>query len=290
MISRYILAILRKLHYEKLPDSLFLRIKYWLMTGHVLHLRHPKRFTEKIQWLKLYDRKPEYTMMVDKSAVKNYVSDKIGGKYVIPTIGVWTDAQDIEFEKLPSKFVLKTNNGGGSNSVLVCRDKSALDMNAVRCRFNNALNTSIYQFYREWPYKDVSPRIFAEQLIETNFGSDLPDYKFFCFNGEPEYCQVIRNRTKNETIDFFDKNWIHQDFCGLNPAVRCGGFVDKPINYDEMLSIASNLSQGIPFLRVDLYNVMGKIYFGELTFYPASGLGRFTPEVWDFILGSKICF
>lgn len=272
-----------------LPDKLFLECLFRLRMGYKLNLDNPKTFSEKLQWLKLYNRKPEYTQMVDKYEVKKYVANIIGNEYIIPTLGVWDRFDDIDLDKLPNQFVLKTTHGGGNNGVVICRDKSKLDKDAARKRLNKSLRMSIYDLLKEWPYKDVKRRIIAEEYLECIGNTDLVDYKFYCFNGQPLYCQVIKDRNSKETIDFFDQEWNHQVFYGLNPkAIQSSYPIDRPINYDKMVEVASKLSHNIPFARVDLYNIEGKIYFGEITFFPASGFGVFTPSEWDRKLGNLI--
>lgn len=272
-----------------LPDKPYLKILYRLKMGKKLNLKNPQSFTEKIQWLKLYNRKPEYTALVDKAAVKDIVGDKIGQEYIIPTLAVWESVEEIEWEKLPDRFVLKTTHGGGGGGVVVCSDKSKLDKNAAIKRLSNSMKSDIYKNLREWPYKNVPRRIIAEKYISNNIDKDLPDYKWYCFNGEPLYCQVIRDRNSKETIDFYDKDWNHQDIVGLNPKATLGNKpVPKPENLEIQLKIAAKLSKGIPFVRVDLYEVNDETFFGELTFYPASGIGRFSPDNWNKTFGELI--
>lgn len=272
-----------------IPDKLYIKIIYRLKNSYALNLKDPKTFNEKLQWLKLYNRRPEYTMMVDKYAVKGYVASLIGEQYIIPTFGVWDKFDEIDFDILPDSFVLKTTNGGGTSGVVICNDKSTLDIAAARRKLNKSLKSSIYARFKEWPYKNVKPRIIAEQYLQEQNRKDLTDYKFYCFDGQAKFCQVIKNRTSHETIDFFDRNWHHQSFIGLNPkAVHSPNEILKPDKLDEMINIADVLSVNIPFVRVDLYNVNGKIYFGEMTFFPASGFGLFSPNVWDSILGKYI--
>lgn len=257
-----------------------------------LDLKHPQTFCEKIQWLKLYDRKPEYTTMVDKYAVKEYVADIIGKEYIIPTIAVWNHTEEIDWDSLPNSFVLKTTHGGGSGGVIICKDKSKLDKVATIKQLNISYNSCIYKTHREWPYKNVPKRIIAEVLMEDNSEEgtgELSDYKFFCFNGEPKYCQVIRDRKIQETIDFYDMQWNHMPFVGLNPKVKNGATpVKKPQKLDEMMDVCRMLGKNIPFTRIDLYIINDNIYFGEITFYPATGMGRFSPEEWDYILGKEL--
>lgn len=271
------------------PDKIYLQLRFRLEMGKKLDLNNPKSFTEKIQWLKLNNRKQEYITMVDKYSVKDYVGKLIGKDYIIPLIGVWDKVDEIKFDGLPSQFVLKTTHGGGGSGVIVCRDKSKLDITDVKRKLNNSLKFDIYKNYREWPYKNVPRKIIAEQLLEIPDKEDLTDYKFFCFNGEPKYIQVIQDRNTEETIDFFDTYWNHQPFVGLNPKCRNANTIpSKPKKLEEMIEVARKLSKDIPFVRVDVYNIDSKVYFGELTFYPASGFGKFTPEGWDLKLGNMI--
>lgn len=283
-----------------LPDELYLKIRFRLGVGYWPNFKNPKSFTEKINWLKLHDRKPAYTMMVDKYAVKGYVAQKIGAEFVIPTIAVWDSPEEIDFDRLPEQFVLKTTHGGGSGGVVVCRDKCLLDKEKTVSILRESMDSDIYKNFREWPYKKVRKRIIAEAFVAPktelqNAQYDLTDYKFFCFNGKPKYCQVIRARHSKETIDFYDMSWQHQDFVGLLPrhgdcSIIGNGEVpvDRPERLDDMISICKKLASGIPFVRVDLYVVDDRVYFGELTFYPASGIGVFQPQNWDIELGKLI--
>lgn len=274
-----------------LPDKLYLSLRYRCRMGNWINWNNPKTFTEKIQWLKLYNRKPEYTTMVDKLAVKEYVANIIGQEYIIPTIGVWDSFDEIDWDILPDKFVLKTTNGGGNGGVVICTDKTKFDKRSSYKKIHYSLSSDIYKNLREWPYKNVRKHIIAEKFIQSQDGSDLTDYKFFCFNGKVRFCQVIKDRTSHETIDFFNEKWVHQEFIGLNPkAVHAKEPITKPRNYDKMIEIAAKLSEGIPFVRIDLYNINGIIYFGEITFFPASGFGQFTPHKYDYILGQYIKF
>ena len=273
-----------------LPDKIYLTWLFRSKMGYRLNLNAPKTFSEKLQWLKLYNRKPEYTQMVDKYAVKEYVSKSIGGEYVIPTLGVWDKPEKIEWDKLPNQFVLKTTHGGGSTGVVICRDKNAFNKQKAIERLNSSLKMDIYRLFREWPYKNVHRRVIAEQYIKPADGmKDLSDYKWYCFNGEPKFCQVIQNRTSKETIDFFDTAWKHQEFIGLNP--KADQAVVPPIHpahLDIQIKIASLLSKDLPFSRIDLYEVGDCVYFGEITFFPMSGLGSFRPKYYNELLGQMI--
>ena len=420
-----------------LPDKLYLSLRYRCQMGRWINWKHPKTFTEKLQWLKVYDYKPEYTQMVDKLAAKDYVAQRIGKEYIIPTLGVWDRVEDIDWDSLPNQFVLKTTHGGGGGGVVVCKDKRTLDRQKAIEKLRTSMHSNAGKTYREKPYLNVPRRIIAEKFMaepspvassdlidykfycfngapklimvangrstgdkrfayydtqwnpvhikwgaprpdkeftrpanldemlrvatklsadlvharidlynidehvyfgeitfydgsgfekiepqsydeylgslmklnETHRGGvkikvngdkiesfpisceykDLQDYKFFCFEGEPKYCQVIRDRSEKETIDFYDMAWKHQGFVGLNPVARNGLTpVARPKHLDEMIRICRCLSKEMKFLRVDLYNVDGRVLFGELTFYPAAGFGKFTPVGWDERLGELI--
>lgn len=271
------------------PDRLYLSLRFKHEMGYKLNLKNPRSFSEKLQWLKINNRKPEYTLMVDKYAVKDYVANKIGEEYIIPTIGVWNSPKDIDWNSLPNQFVLKTTHGGGCGGVVVCKDKTTLDKHNAIAKLTRSLNSDIFWNYREWPYKNVPKRIIAEQYMTDGKNNDLPDYKFFCFNGEPKYCQVIRDRHTKETIDFYDMKWNHMPFVGLNPVAANGhNPVSKPKHLDKMIEICQKLSVDIPFSRIDLYVIKDKEYFGEITFFPASGMGTFTPDEWNYRLGNLI--
>jgi len=287
--NQFKLTVLRRFAWLYKSDEKYLKKLFRYAMGKELSLDNPQTFSEKLQWLKLYNRKPEYTQMVDKYAVKKYVAGIIGEQYIIPTLGVWDKFDDIDFDKLPNQFVLKTTHGGGNTGVVICKDKSIFDKNKAKSRLEKSLKLNIYTSLREWPYKNVKKRIIAEQFIEESGYNDLPDYKFFCFDGEPKYCQVIRDRNTKETIDFYDMEWNHMPFVGLNPVAKNGiNPVAKPQHLTNMVMICRKLATGIPFSRVDLYVVNGKEYFGEITFYPASGMGEFKPQEWNNMLGSLI--
>lgn len=273
-----------------LPDSTYIKLRYRFHMGRRLNLKNPTTFQEKLQWLKLHDRNPEYTKMVDKILVKDYVSSVIGSQYVVPLLGVWDRPEDIDWDALPQRFVLKTNHSGGNTGVVICRDKDTFDRGRAIKRLNASLQKDVYRGLREWPYKNVQKKVFAEEFLEVGPSVvDLPDYKWYCFNGEPKYCQVIQNRTSQETIDFFDTEWTHQDFVGLNPAaLPATEQPHRPYNLEEQVRIARELSKDRPFSRVDLYSIGEKTYFGEVTLYPASGFGTFRPEQYNEQLGQML--
>ena len=276
---------LRKL----ITDKLYLKFLWWLHYRKRLNLKSSEKFTEKLQWLKLYDRNPIYTSMVDKYSVKDIVRDKIGEEYIIPTLGIWDKPELINWQSLPDKFVLKTTHGGGNKGVIICKDKANLDKEYIIKRLNQAIKQNPYIKLVEWPYKNIPHRIIAEELLEVPDKLSLTDYKIYCFNGIPKYIQVIQDRNSKETIDFFDTKWVHQSFVGLNPNCKNADKIpSKPKNISDMLEKAMILAKNIPFIRVDFYNIDGKIFFGELTFYPASGFGKFTPESIDFDFGKLL--
>lgn len=281
-IARHILSVL--------PDKLYLDLQFYNSFHRFPNWKSPKTFNEKIQWLKLYDRNPDYVKMVDKYAVKDIVAGIIGSEHVIPTLGVWNRAEDIEWEKLPNKFVLKTTHGGGNEGVVICKDKMTFDREGALRKLTAGLKHDSSAYGREWPYRFVKRRIIAEQYIDPAPNvSDLPDYKWYCFNGEPKYCQVIQDRSTKETIDFFDVEWNHQEFVGLNPAAGPAALQPtRPSKLETHIRIARMLSKDIPFSRIDLYETGDNTYFGEVTLYPNSGLGVLTPERYNEFLGQMI--
>lgn len=270
------------------PDKLFLKLKFNLMMGTNLDLASPKTFNEKLQWLKLYNRKPEYTTMVDKYAVKEYVANIIGKEHIIPTLGIWNSVEEIDWNTLPNQFVLKTTHGGGGCDVIICKDKKAFDRVAAKDKLNKSLKSDIFWKFREWPYKNVPKRIIAEQFM-TNQGKDLEDYKIHCFNGEPKFILVCRDRYSGEVMidDFYSPEWKLMD-------VRRPGHpnsdipLEEPELLEQMLHLSRKLSKDIPFLRTDFYIIDNKIYFGELTFFPGSGMSKFEPEKWDKTFGKYL--
>lgn len=273
--------------YDRLSDEEYLKIRFRYKLDQELDLEDPKTFNEKIQWLKIHDHNPAYTEMVDKLAVKKYIAGKLGEDCVVPVLGVWDKFDEIDFSKLPDRFVLKcTHDSGG---IFVCTDKASFPKEEAREKINSCMKRDFYYRTREWPYKNVPRKIFAEEYIDDGRGSDLTDYKFYCFHGEPKFCQVITDRRSVEKIDFFDMDWNLQPFTGIMlPHKPHNPNVSKPESFDEMVRAAKLLSKDIAFVRVDFYDVNGKMYFGEITFYPGSGFGYYKPEEWNDILGSYI--
>ena len=282
IIKRFLLTKAARL----LPDSTYLRATYRLTFGKPLNLDNPETFNEKLQWLKLHDRRPEYTAMVDKYEAKKYVASIIGEEHIIPTLGVWDRFDDIDISKLPNQFVLKcTHDCGG---LVICRDKSSFNAEKARDKIERCLKRNYYWGGREWPYKDVKPRILAEQYMEDEETHELRDYKFFTFDGVPKALFIATERgSKEETkFDFFDADFKHLPFTNGHPNADV--MPAKPKTFEEMKSLAAKLSENIPQLRVDFYEVNGKAYFGELTFSHWSGMMPFNPPEWDKTFGEWI--
>ncbi len=267
-----------------LPDALYLKMMFRLKMGYGLNLKNPTTFNEKLQWLKLYNRKPEYTQMADKCEAKKVAEKVLGKEHVIPTLGVWDRFEDIDFSALPDRFVLKTSNGGGGGGIVICTDKESLDMESAAKRLSSSLKTSIYTHLKEWPYKNVEPRILAEKFMVDESGH-LRDYKFYCFSGEPKVFLVATDRfsAHGTYFNYFDMDGNVLQFSqgGENNPVT----PPLPSNFEEMKTIARKLSKGIPHVRIDLYCVDGNVYFGEYTFFDSSGFEKFTPQKWDEIFG-----
>ena len=270
-----------------LPDPLYLRLRYLIAFREPLHLKNPRTFNEKLQWLKLYDRNPEYTRMVDKYEAKKYVAERIGEEYIIPTLGVWDRFEDIDFDALPDQFVLKcTHDSGG---LVICKDKKSLDLAAARKKISACLKENYYWDYREWPYKNVKPRIIAEPYLEDKEEKELRDYKFFCFDGCVDNVMVGMDRKSGDPkFYFFNDKWelLRLNIRGKNAAKDFT--IPKPKRIEKMFQIASSLSQGIPFARVDLYHCNGQVFFGEITFYPQGGFDSNLLESTDEYLGKLI--
>lgn len=269
-----------------LSDEQYTKLAYRVRMGERLNLLTPKKYNEKVQWLKLYDHNPLYPTIVDKYAVKDYVKKIIGEQYIIKTLGVWDRFSDIDFDGLPCQFVLKTTHGGGNTGVVICRDKSDFNMRTAKEKLVKSLRKDAYMVSREWPYKSVPRRIIAEEYMEDTKTGELRDYKFFCFDGEPKALFVASERQNHEEpcFDFFDTDYNHLDLRCSHPLAAVPP--EKPDSFDEMLKLARLLSKGFPHVRVDLYDINGKPYFGELTLYHWEGLMPFFPESWNDTFGS----
>lgn len=269
-------------------DNQYVRLYYRLHMGRRLNLESPTTFNEKLNWLKLNDHNPLYTQLVDKFSVKEYVASKVGNRYVIPTIGVWDTPEEIDWECLPTRFVLKTTHGGGNSGVIICKDKNSIDKQVIIKKLHQSLTQDLYKHSREWPYKNVSKKILAEPYLEDSETKELRDYKFFCFDGEVKFLFVASERQSRPEpyFDFFDANFnilaVKQGHPNSMISPR------KPKCFEEMKVIASQLSIGIPHVRIDLYEVDGKVMFGEMTFYNMGGVVPFEPNQWDYIFGDYI--
>lgn len=267
---------------DNLPDEDYIKLQFWLYMGQSLNLENPKTFNEKLQWLKLNDRNPIYTQLVDKCAVKKYVGNLIGEEYIIPTIGVWDSFEEIDFDKLPNQFVLKCTHD--SASTIVCKDKNTFDRKKAEEKITRCLQRNYYYWGREWPYKNVPPRILAEKYMVDESGTELKDYKIYNFNGIPKMIQVDFDRFIAHKKNVYDIKWNFLD-------VQIGYPMDKnkqiemPVCLEQMLDFARKLSKDIPFLRTDFYVIHGEFYFGELTFYPGNGMLKMQPIEWDDVLG-----
>lgn len=277
--------ILNKMKF--LPDKTYLKLRYRIEFGKKLDLKNPKSFNEKLNWLKLYDRKPIYKKMVDKYEVRKYIAEKIGEEYLIPLLGVWNNFDEIDFDALPEQFVLKCTHDSGS--VVICKDKSKFDYNAAKAKLERKFNMDLYWWAREWVYKDIKPRIIAEKYMNDGIHDDIMDYKFFCFNGEPKYIYVSENLSdhKKAAISFYDMDFKEAPFRRTDYK-NLTYTPDKPLTFDKMAELSKILSKDQYFLRVDFYEISGKIYFGELTFYPAAGYMHIAPDEWDVKLGEML--
>ena len=274
-----------KARYHALYDDReYLAPRFRERTGYALDFEQPRTFNAKLQWLKLYDHNPRYTTMVDKLAAKQYVADKIGEEYVIPLLGVWDGFDGIEFEKLPERFVLKCTHDSGS--VVLVDDKGKLDYEKAKSKLDAALSVNYFWMGREWPYKNAQKKIIAEPYMEEP--ENLTDYKFLCFNGKPRMIFTCTERFEPDglKVTFFDLDWKKQNFERHYPA--SGKKIEKPENLELMIRLAGKLSKGIPFVRVDFYEIHGRVYFGEMTFFPGGGMEEFSPEEWDETLGGWI--
>lgn len=270
-----------------LPDKPYLQVMYYYHFHKFANLRNPQTFNEKLQWLKLHDRRPEYITMVDKIAVKEFVAKKIGAEYIIPTLGVWERPEDIDWDSLPTQFVLKWNHDSGS--IVVCKDKSKFNKEVALMRLSHGAKVNGYWYGREWPYKGVKPMLLAEKYMEDTATKELRDYKIFTFDGKAQLMLVASERQKRGEevkFDYFDINKGHLDVVNKHPNAETPP--QLPESFDKMISLAEEVSVGYPHLRVDFYEVDGKIYFGEITLYHGSGFMTFKPDEWNEKMGRMI--
>ncbi len=268
-----------------LPDEAFIKLYYLLRMHKICDLKNPTTYNEKLQWLKLHDRNPCYVDMVDKAEAKKIAATVIGDEYIIPTLGVWDSFDDIDFDALPNSFVLKCTHD--SEGLVVVPDKAKLDISAARSKIEAAMKCNFFYIGREWPYLNVRPRILAEEYMEDSRFHELRDYKFFCFDGEPRMMFVASDRGAGETkFDYFDLEFKHLDMVQHYPNAHQP--IERPGSFDEMIAAARKLSQGLPHVRIDFYDVDGHMYFGEYTFYHFSGFMPMEPSCWDLKMGDML--
>lgn len=273
--------------YKKfIDDREYLKYKFMSMLGYPLDIEHPKTFNEKLQWLKIYEKNPEYTKMVDKYLFKEYVEEKVGKEYIIPLLGVWDTFEEIDFDELPESFVLKCTNDAGSTAII--KNKKDINKEKLNEKFSKALKRDYSYLSREYPYKNVKNRIIAEKYIESEKGDEFIDYKMMCFGGKVKLSFTCSGRNSEDglCVTFYDLNWERLPFERHYPASKID--IPKPVHYDEMVNIAEKLADGIPFVRVDFYEIDGKVYVGEMTFFPGGGFEEFEPQEWDKKLGDFI--
>ena len=286
-IRKIVIYLLNKIKFKNIKDETFLKIKYYFVMEKKLNLSEPKTFNEKLQWLKLYDRKTEYTNMVDKYEAKKYVSNIIGNDYIIPTLGIYNNFEEINFDKLPNQFVIKPTHTSGN--IFICNDKNKINYKKLKKIINKWLRRKYYYLHREWPYKNVKPRIIIEKYMATEKQPELIDYKFFCFNGEPKFIYVSEGLSNHKTakISFADMDYKKTEFYrkDYTPFEK---LPPKPKNFEKMKELAKKLSKNIHFVRVDFYEIENKVFFSELTFYPCAGYVPFEPEKYDEILGDML--
>lgn len=267
------------------PDELHLKICYRLAIHKKLDLENPKGFTDKLQWLKLYNRNPEHTRLVDKCAVKPWIAEKIGQQYVIPTLGEWENFDDINFDALPDQFVLKCNHDSGG--LVICKDKSKLDIAAARKKINKSLKRNFYSWGREWPYKNIPRKILCEKYMDEGTGEALTDYKVLCFGGKPKLFEMHNGRfTDHHTQDFYDTEWNLTEYHQVGDQYSTVP-MERPACLEEMLELSEKLAEGLPQVRVDWYYIQGQVYFGEITLFDGSGLDPFEKN-YDEVFGSWI--
>ncbi len=269
-------------------DKLYLSWRYFIIFGKRINWKNPQTYNEKLQWLKIYDRNPLYAIMADKYLVKDYVAKILGNEYIIPTIGVWDRPEDIDWETLPEQFVLKCNHNSGTGMV-ICKDKSQLDITKVVVGLKRGLKENYFIYNREWPYKNIPRKIIAEKFMVDEKYGELRDYKFFCFDGEVKFMFIATNRSQGEhavRFDFFDADFNHLKVLHGHPNADIKP--EKPSLFEEMKVIAAKLSKDIPSSRIDLYEINGKIFFGEITFSHWGGFMPFEPEEWDKKFGDYI--
>lgn len=284
-LKRKVLRKICTLGKTRIPDKLYLQMLYQVRMGEKLDLQNPRTFDEKLQWLKLYDRKPEYIMMADKYEVRKYVESKLGERYLIPLLGVWNSVEEIDFSMLPEQYVLKCTHDSGS--VLICKEKNTFDIQLAKQKLEKTLKTNYFYPSREWPYKNIRPRIIAEKYMTDESRVELKDYKIYTFGGEPYLIQVDFGRFINHKRNLYTTSWQYIDEeieYPRDPSVH----IERPECLEEMLECSRKLAEGTASLRTDFYSINDRIYFGEITFYQEAGFAHFSSEGFARELGDMI--
>ncbi len=283
-VRKYLLKVVHGLT-DVIPDRKYLEWSYYLEMNKKLNLDNPQTMNEKLQWLKLNNHNPELTDMVDKLRVKDIVSKRLGPDFVAPVLQVWDSVEDVDITNLPDQFVLKTNHSGGNTGVVICKDKSKFSIDDAKQKLSSAWKLDLNRRYREWPYKNIKKKVFAEKYL----GDNLSDYKFYCFNGYVDCCLVCVGRQEGNTkFYFFDKDWVRKKYNKSSLTVPEDFTLPKPANYEKMIEVAAELSKGLPIVRMDLFDVDGNIYFGEFTFYPGSGFDANRLPPADLYFGKMV--
>lgn len=282
----WIIVFLNNRGFHIFSDENYIKLLYKLQFKRRINLKKPKTYNEKLQWLKLHDRKDIYTSMVDKYEVKKYVSDVIGKDYIIPTLGIYDKWEEIDLKQLPKQFVIKCTHYGGNKGISIIKDKDKTDFSNIKVNISKTLKKNLYYSGREWPYKNVKPRIIIEKYMVDSKMAEMRDYKFYCFNGKVKLWFVCSDRNDEVKFTFFDRDGKFLDI------KQCGALndknIEKPINLSKMIELAEKLSKDIIQVRVDFYEIDGKVYFSELTFFDTSGFGKFEPEYWDTKIGDML--
>jgi len=286
MIRKILIKLLGMKWARLIPDRLYLQLKFFLKMGMRLQIKHPETFNQKIQWLKLYEKKEYYVNYVDKVLVRDIIAQRFSSDILVPIVGIYTTFDEINFHELPLKFVLKPSHLSGK--IFVCKNKQSINYEELRQEVNLWMKSNYFWSYRELPYKFIKPRLIIEELLEDEEDKEFKDYKVMCFDGKVWCSFVTHNRSSksNMYVDFYNRNWERLPFIRRYKSSNI--FIEKPYNYEEMIRISEELGKEEKFLRVDFYEVNRKLYFGEITLYPGAGFESFNPLEWDYKLGSYI--
>ena len=272
--------------FKWIPSKTYIKMLWYFEYGKLINLNEPKTFNEKLQWLKLYDHNDLYTDLVDKIEVKKYISDKIGDEYLIKNLWVGNNPRDIPYNDLPLSFVIKCNHGSHCN--IIVKDKNKINKEEIAKKLNKWLKRNWYYYGREWPYKNVKPRILIEEYMVDQKSNDLNDYKFFCFNGEPKFFKIDFNRFTSHQANYYDINGKIMKFGEKNFPPNYDLKIELPEKLNQMIDLSRKIAKNFLFVRIDFYQINNKVYFGEITFYPASGFGKFTSDEYDYEIGKYL--